>query len=352
MFSAGITLREQLLSQAVAGNDMRHGHKETLMRHILFLLTGLLLLYPTCLLPAGAQAAAVDELEATDSGAPTAIMMLPSGDKNAVGRMKPVVFNHLIHERKIEDCAACHHTGDPQKCSDCHTLGGSPEGKYITLERAMHTVNITPRTDGPTPQSCVSCHEQQLKRRECAGCHTIARPARDDRWCAVCHSVSSTMNETQLRQAAAGTLPDEEREELAARTVLEKRYAAPLRPELLPSRIKIDSLSDKFGPNYFNHRRHVASLMRRIQDDKLAAAFHKDPASLCTACHHNSPASATPPPCASCHTARIDPANPGKPSLKAAYHLQCMGCHDGMKVARPLKTSCASCHKPRSGEGQ
>ena len=92
--------------------------------------------------------------------------------------------------------------------------------------------------------------------------------------------------------------------------------------------------------------------MRRIQDDKLAAAFHKDPASLCTACHHNSPASATPPPCASCHAARIDPANPGKPSLKAAYHLQCMGCHDGMKVARPLKTSCASCHKPRTGEGQ
>ena len=94
------------------------------------------------------------------------------------------------------------------------------------------------------------------------------------------------------------------------------------------------------------------SLMRRIQDDKLAAAFHKDPASLCTACHHNSPPSATPPSCASCHAARIDPADPGTPSLKAAYHLQCMGCHDGMKVARPLKTSCASCHKPRTGEGQ
>ncbi|WP_297226962.1 cytochrome c3 family protein [uncultured Desulfovibrio sp.] len=323
------------------------------MRHTLFSLTGLLLLLSfTCLPPAGAQAAAVDELEATDSGAPTAIMMLPNGDKKAVGSMKPVVFNHLIHERKIEDCTVCHHTGDPQKCSDCHTLKGSEAGKYITLERAMHATDIAPRTDGPTPQSCVSCHEQQLKRRECAGCHSIAKPARDDRWCGVCHSVTPSMSAQQLRQAASGTLPDDERDELAARTVLEKRYATPLRPELLPSRISLDSLSDKFGPNYFNHRRHVASLMRRIQDDKLAAAFHKDPASLCTACHHNSPASATPPSCANCHAARIDPADPGTPTLKAAYHLQCMGCHDGMKVARPLKTSCASCHKPRTQEGQ
>ena len=174
------------------------------MRHTLFPLTGLLLLLSlACFLPAGAQAAAVDELEATDSGAPTAIMMLPGGDKKAAGSMKPVVFNHLIHERKIEDCTVCHHTGDPQKCSDCHTLKGSEEGKYITLERAMHATNIAPRTDGPTPQSCVSCHEQQLKRRECAGCHSIAKPARDDRWCGVCHSVTSSMSAQQLQQAAA-----------------------------------------------------------------------------------------------------------------------------------------------------
>lgn len=321
------------------------------MRHVLLSLTGLLLL-TCCLRPAGARAAAVDELEATDSGAPTAIMMLPAADGNGRGSMKPVVFNHLIHERKVEDCTACHHTGDPQKCSDCHTLGGSEEGKYITLERAMHATNIAPRADGVTPQSCVSCHEQQLKRRECAGCHSIVRPARDDKWCAVCHSVSDGMSAEQLRQAASGNLPDDEREELAARTVLEKRYAEALRPEQLPSRVRIDGLSDKFGPNLFNHRRHVASLMRRIQDDKLAAAFHSDPATLCTACHHNSPASATPPPCSSCHATRISPEHPGKPALKAAYHLQCMGCHDGMQVARPLKTSCASCHKPRAGEGQ
>ena len=60
--------------------------------------------------------------------------------------------------------------------------------------------------------------------------------------------------------------------------------------------------------------------------------------------------SATPPKCGSCHSAKIDPRVPERPTLKAAYHLQCMGCHDGMDVARPLDTSCASCHKPRATE--
>ena len=88
------------------------------MRHILFPLTGLLLLLSlACLLPAGAQAAAVDELEATDSGAPTAIMMLPGGDKKAVGSMKPVVFNHLIHERKIEVISRPAPTGPRRKAA-------------------------------------------------------------------------------------------------------------------------------------------------------------------------------------------------------------------------------------------
>ena len=112
----------------------------------------------------------------------------------------------------------------------------------------------------------------------------------------------------------------------------------------------IGSLSDKFEPNLFNHRRHVSSLMKRIEGDNLAKAFHSEPEILCTTCHHRSPLSATPPKCGSCHSAKIDPRVPDRPTLKAAYHLQCMGCHDGMDVARPLDTSCASCHKPRATE--
>ncbi|MDO5538238.1 MAG: cytochrome c3 family protein, partial [Desulfovibrionaceae bacterium] len=70
--------------------------------------------------------------------------------------MQPVVFNHLIHEKAVSDCETCHHTGEPQSCSDCHTLTGSEEGGNITLERAMHARNIAPRAKGVTPSSCVS----------------------------------------------------------------------------------------------------------------------------------------------------------------------------------------------------
>ena len=69
---------------------------------------------------------------------------------------------------------------------------------------------------------------------------------------------------------------------------------------------------------------------------------------LCSACHHNSPLSATPPKCSSCHTTSIDPKYPDRPRLKAAYHLQCMGCHKAMKVGRPKNTDCTTCHKQRA----
>ena len=52
-----------------------------------------------------------------------------------------------------------------------------------------------------------------------------------------------------------------------------------------------------------------------------------------------------PPKCGSCHSKTIDPANPDRPTLKAAYHLNCIGCHNGMNVARPVATDCVACHK-------
>ncbi len=91
--------------------------------------------------------------------------------------------------------------------------------------------------------------------------------------------------------------------------------------------------------------------MERIKDNKLAGAFHTDPATLCVTCHHNSPASVNPPKCVSCHSKTINPAEPDRPSLLAAYHLQCMSCHADMKVARPQKTDCTTCHKLRVQEG-
>jgi cytochrome c553 len=52
-----------------------------------------------------------------------------------------------------------------------------------------------------------------------------------------------------------------------------------------------------------------------------------------------------PPKCASCHGKTADMKLPDRPALKAAYHLQCMGCHERMKVDPVAKTDCTGCHE-------
>ncbi len=299
---------------------------------------------------------AVPELEPTDSGAPSAMVMFPVTEKpNPSGAgMRPVVFNHFLHEQQIPDCESCHHTGDTITCSSCHTVEGKADGNFITLDRAMHAENITKRAEGTTtPNSCVSCHVENLKQRECAGCHSIIpNPPRTEQYCASCHDVSYNMTAEQFAQGIKGELDPAENEALAAETVWYRKSkiagSKPIPASEIPNKVKIDGLSDEYEANIFNHRRHYTSLLKRIGDNKLAAAFHTDPTTLCAACHHESPPSKTPPKCVNCHSPTIDKENPGRPALKAAYHLQCMGCHDGMQVARPLNTSCTTCHKERA----
>ncbi|MBB5143362.1 nine-heme cytochrome c [Desulfovibrio intestinalis] len=321
----------------------------------LLLLAAIALAGAACLTALGAGSVKAAALEPTDSGAPSAIVMFPVGEKpNPKGAaMKPVVFNHLNHEKKIDNCETCHHTGDPVSCSTCHTVEGKAEGNFITLERAMHATNIAKRAKGNTPVSCVSCHEQQTKeRRECAGCHAIVTPKRDQAWCATCHNVTPSMTPEQMQKGIKGTLLPGDNEALATETVLAQKPVEPVSPMLGPLKVIIDSLADKYEGSNFTHRRHLTSLMEGIKDDKLAQAFHNQPELLCATCHHRSPLSLTPPKCGSCHAKEIDKANPGRPNLMAAYHLQCMGCHKGMNVARPRDTDCTTCHKaaPKSAD--
>lgn len=297
-----------------------------------------------CLIVWGAGHGAAAQLEATDSGAPSAKVMFPVTEKAAptAASMKPVVFNHLIHEKAIERCEDCHHTGEPQACTDCHTVEGKKDGNYITLEKAMHATDIAKRAKGETPSSCVSCHEQQLAQRECAGCHSVVKPAKDAEWCNVCHSANPSIEE--LAKGVTGKLSCDENLDLATREVLGKK-PVPAPAGLGPMKATIDTLAKEYAPNVFNHRRHFTSVAERIKDNQLAGAFHSKPETLCSTCHHNSPLSVTPPKCSSCHSKTIDPMQPERPALKAAYHLQCMGCHTGMTVHRPVNTDCTACHK-------
>ncbi len=294
---------------------------------------------------------AAPDLEATESGAPSAMVIFPVTDNPnpTRGGVRPVVFNHLIHEQAVTDCETCHHTGDTVSCTSCHTVEGKEEGNFVTLEKAMHAVNIPVRHDGlTTPSSCVSCHTENLKQRDCAGCHSILPSApRNSAYCTTCHDVTEYMTDAQFIQGVKGELSAEENEELAAETVWVRKNAEPVSSRDIPIKVKIDALSDKYQASVFNHARHYSSLVKSVGDNALAAAFHQNPTSLCSACHHNSPPSMTPPKCGSCHAAKVSAKTSDMPALKEAYHLQCMGCHDAMKVSRPQNTSCVTCHKER-----
>lgn len=306
----------------------------------------------------GTERAWSQTLEPTESGAPAAIVIFPVGEKPnpAAAGMSPVVFNHVIHEKWMgsagKDCMVCHHTGDPVACTNCHTVQGSPEAKNITLYQAMHTLNIKPRKED-TPNSCVSCHVAQTRERNCAGCHEhLVRNARSkSAWCKVCHSITPSMTVEQMQQGMNNKLPERVNEKLAVETAVARTPVNYWSPMLAPYKVDIDSLKGKYEGALLNHRHHVQSMLDRIQSSRLAGVFHTQEATICMACHHNTPASALPPKCISCHTTEIDRLNPAQPRLMAAFHLECMNCHTDMQVARPRNTDCTTCHKIRPVQG-
>lgn len=328
--------------------------KDKHMRKALLLLAAMVLAGSACPWALGYGHVCAAALEPTDSGAPSAIVIFPVGEKPNpnIAAMPPVAFNHVIHEKWMQkagkDCMVCHHTGDPVSCTSCHTVEGSARGGFVTLEKAMHAVDIAQRAEN-TPSSCVSCHVRQTTQRDCAGCHgQLVRNARQkDSWCQVCHTITPSMTRDQLAKGMAGKLPQSQNEKLAAETALARKQTTYWSPLLAPIKVRIDSIANKYEPCVFNHRHHVASLMERIEKNQLAGAFHTQPGTVCVTCHHNSPASATPPKCSSCHARDLDWLNPARPKLMAAFHLQCMNCHKDMKVARPRNTDCVTCHKPR-----
>ena len=113
----------------------------------------------------------------------------------------------------------------------------------------------------------------------------------------------------------------------------------------MPEEVTLGGLKDQYEANKFNHKDHMELLMGTVDDNKLASAFHTDPSTLCAGCHHNSPPSKNPPKCSSCHGKTPNPRFPERPTLKAAYHLLCMGCHDRMLVTPAEKTDCTACHE-------
>ncbi len=251
-------------------------------------------------------------------------------DLQSLDRMNIVAFDHKAHETYTDTCRGCHHAS-LQPCKDCHTMAGAKEGNGVNLEKAMHQLG--------TGKSCQGCHYEQLRNKKCAGCHSSMGAGRKktEATCSACH-----MKPLPGIEASSGSDQDKA---LAAEMLKSRTPASGVyRREDIPETVVIKDLANHYEAVDFPHRRIVDALARDIQGNQLTVSFHPQGA-VCQGCHHNSPASKKPPRCASCHGPAFDAENPLKPSIKGAYHLQCMGCHKAMGMAKP--SGCTDCHKKK-----
>ena len=267
-----------------------------------------------------ARLAAVEQLEAP----PRLIRGQPdSAWVKAPGGILPLVaFNHWAHEPRAAFCTTCHHSR-LQSCADCHTQLSSPDGGGVSLERAHH--------EPGSVHSCIGCHQVAAAKGDCAGCHSQASVSRGQQSCAKCHDGPPPYagEPPLLEQGSPVTV------ELAE---------LPGASDDLPEEVTIDVLIDIYEASKMPHRKIVARFDAQIRENTLARQFHGSIEAMCAGCHHHSPVGERPPRCGACHgdsgAATID-----RPSLKVAYHRQCVSCHQELG----LKDGCTDCHAAKEG---
>ncbi|HEX9750972.1 MAG TPA: cytochrome c3 family protein [candidate division Zixibacteria bacterium] len=142
-------------------------------------------------------------------------------------------------------------------------------------------------------------HRQPLSKLDCRQCHTCDYPTSDSPCLISCPRIEAVQS-TAPHDAAEG-----------------------------PASILLDKLVDLYEPVQFNHLAHAN--MSGMGGD-------------CATCHHYSPPGRI-PPCSECHEASRTEDNLRMPSLKGAYHRQCIACHREWTH----DTKCTACHAPRSG---
>ncbi len=274
-------------------------------------------------------------------GQEDAVLLLAVANKDDVkNSMRPVSFNHKFHEGVVADCRSCHHK-KIAACSSCHTLEGKKEGAFVTLSGAMHSP--------ASKVSCVGCHNTAKQRPECLSCHaTLPKNGLTKDSCLQCHTVPLGVSTQEAENGSLQKVSKERKTQLALETVSARSAQRATTYDLadIPDEVTIKGLSDEYEGVVLPHQKIVLNLMQKQSESRLAGVFHTDKATLCQSCHHHSPASKTPPKCASCHASGGAPMVAGLPVLKAAYHQQCMTCHATLKQ-RPAATECNDCHKPR-----
>jgi hypothetical protein len=256
----------------------------------------------------------------------------------ATTRMKRVPFAHQTHEASSETCRICHHAA-LSSCIQCHTSEGEKKGDFVTLEQSMHRLNAE--------QSCRGCHKNSQNAQRCAGCHARISDSQQTNptTCETCHLATLPQNPGE----AETTAEQSRREAELAASLLDSRIAinGTFADEDIPETVEIKRLMNLYEPVKLPHRKIVQTLVKNIQNNKLANYFHTETGTVCQGCHHYSPAVQKPPACESCHGLPFNANDPFRPGLMAAYHQQCMDCHREMGLAKPEATNCTACHRQR-----
>ena len=146
-----------------------------------------------------------------------------------------------------------------------------------------------------------------IAQADCAGCHACDQPTKENPCLRMCpRSVSEV-----IANAAHEVLPN-------AVILLEA----------------FEWEDKRFMPVPFNHKVHA---------DMAGMAGG------CEVCHHHTSQGQLHPPCRACHKADFEKGNVDEmrmPSLKGAYHRQCMGCHRNWSH----NTKCSICHLPKGDQ--
>jgi len=142
-------------------------------------------------------------------------------------------------------------------------------------------------------------HSPAVLQLDCGACHTCEHPTADSPCLIACPRVEAV------------------------------KETVPHGIEEAPDSVSLGRLSSIYGPAHFDHKQHAQ--MSRMGGD-------------CATCHHYSPAGRI-PPCSECHDASRSESSLGMPSLKGAFHRQCLSCHREWSH----ETSCNVCHLPREG---
>ncbi|MBD3168919.1 MAG: cytochrome C [candidate division Zixibacteria bacterium] len=247
-------------------------------------------------------------------------------------RMNTVPFSHAGHEQFNSTCRVCHHE-TMKGCDECHSLAGKYDGKGVTLQQAMHSMN--------SGHSCVGCHDREKEKPECAGCHALMQQGKlSEHSCTICHAGPSPDIVERVR-GRYNSINQFRSEELGD--------GLSFRRNEIPDTVVIGILSNQYEPARFPHRKITMKLLEHISDSRIATYFHGNEDVVCQGCHHYSPIGQTPPLCQNCHGEPFDEDDLHKPGLYGAYHRQCIGCHQYMNFENP--SDCAVCHQKKKSVG-